>query len=223
MRNTKIVVALAAALLSTSAYASFDKVAAGVNIGTQGLGIEARTPIIENLYGRLGVNYASFKGKANNGVVDLKSKLHLLTAPVMFDYHPVDGSGFRLSAGLAYNGSYLEGKAAPTSNVTIDGRTYTPAQMGSIKAKLTLGNKIAPILSIGYDSSLVSDSNWSFNAEFGAMYSGKVKMKVTASGLLGSDAQMISDLNRDANKGLDKAQKYLKWYPILSIGLKYKF
>lgn len=223
MKNTKIVVALATALLSTSSYASFDKVAAGLNIGTQGFGIEARTPIIENLYGRLGVNYASYTSKANNGVVDFKLKTQLLTVPVMFDYHPADDSGFRLSAGLAYNGNHIEGKASPVSNVTLYGHTYTPAQMGSIKAKLTLGNKIAPILSIGYDSSLVSDSNWSFNTELGVMYSGKAKLKVTASGLLGSNAQMISDLNRDANKGLDKVQKYLKWTPIVSVGLKYKF
>jgi len=92
-----------------------------------------------------------------------------------------------------------------------------------VKSKLTLGNNIAPIVSIGYDSSFISDSSWSFNAEAGVMYSGKSKIKVSATGDLANDRDAMNNLNRDANKSLDKVKKYLKFFPIVSIGLKYNF
>jgi hypothetical protein len=55
------------------------------------------------------------------------------------------------------------------------------------------------------------------------MYSGKAKIKVSATGLVANDQKVINDLNRDANKSLDKVKKYLKFFPVVSIGLKYNF
>jgi hypothetical protein len=55
------------------------------------------------------------------------------------------------------------------------------------------------------------------------MYSGKAKIKVSATGELAKEQEVINDLNRDANKSLDKVKKYLKFFPIVSIGLKYNF
>lgn len=218
-----LLIAAATAVLSNYAHAEAG-VAVGINLGTQGIGIESRVSIMESLYGRLGVNYTSFtKGVNNGGGLNYKVKRKFLTVPLILDYHPVVDSGFRLSAGVAYNNHQFTGCVSPVNNVTLSGHTYTPSEIGSVKTKLTLGNKIAPILSIGYDSSLVNDSNWSFNAELGAMYYGKAKLKISASGLSGQDGQLIDDLNRDANKRFDKIKKYLKWYPILSIGMKYKF
>jgi hypothetical protein len=86
---------------------------------------------------------------------------------------------------------------------------------------LEFKSKIAPILSIGYDSSLLDDSPWSFNAEAGFMYAGKAKIKVSASGLLGQQTQTINDVNKDVNKNLDSINKYLKFLPVVSIGIKF--
>ena len=55
------------------------------------------------------------------------------------------------------------------------------------------------------------------------MYSGKAKIKVSATGLAANDQEVIGDLNRDANKSLNKVKKYLKFFPIVSVGLKYNF
>lgn len=76
-------------------------------------------------------------------------------------------------------------------------------------------------MSIGYDSSFISDSSFSFNAELGAMYSGNPKIKVSATGLAANQTQQISDLNRDANKELKKVKNYLRFFPVVAIGFKY--
>ena len=195
--------------------------AIGPKIGLEGFGVEGRANIADNLYGRLGVNYFGYTPKLKSSTLNYKVTLTMLTVPLMLDYHPIDGSGFRVSAGVAYNGTKVTGKSTPAQNVTLYGNTYTPDQIGTVKSTLEFKSKIAPILSIGYDSSLLDDSPWSFNAEAGFMYAGKAKIKVSASGLLGQQTQTINDVNKDVNKNLDSINKYLKFLPVVSIGIKF--
>lgn len=218
---------IAAILASTSAFAEAPRIAAGVNVGLPGIGLEARTPVADNLYARLGVNYFNYKHSNNDGKIKYDLDLNLTTAPLMLDYHPFDNSGFRVSAGVAYNNNYLSLKSTPSAPVTLYGRTYSAAEIGHIKGKLKLGRNVAPILSIGYDSSLMYDSAWSFNAELGVMYAGKPKLDVSTSSKVISQArqaQLKSDIEADSKKQFAKdAQKYLKYYPMISVGVKYNF
>ena len=223
---TKVISTLGfCALLSTTNYAlanDFDtKFAIGAKVGTTGIGIEGRSPITEKLYGRFGVNYFHYNHKVGDSKLDYKGKLTLLSVPFMLDYHPVETSGFRLSLGVGYNGNKVTATATPNKSITLYGNTYTPQDLGKVTSKLTLGSKIAPILSIGYDSSFISDSSFSFNAELGAMYSGNPKIKVSATGLAANQTHQISDLNRDANKELKKVKNYLRFFPVVTIGFKY--
>lgn len=224
--TTKVVISLAIpALLSTTSYANVNAgdslLAIGAKVGTTGIGIEGRSPITENLFGRLGANYFQYSNEVGDSKLDYKGKLTLFSVPIMLDYHPVEDSGFRLSVGIGYNGNKVKATAVPNKSITLYGNTYTPAQLGTVTAKLTLGNKIAPIVSIGYDSSFISNSPFSFNAELGAMYSGNPKIKVSATGIAANQHQQISDLNRDANKELKKVKNYLKFFPIIAIGFRY--
>jgi len=226
IKITKTISILAvSALLSTTVYAGTrDSIfALGAKVGTAGVGIEGRAPIVGNLYGRFGINYLHYNHSLDNGALGYKGKLTFLTIPLMLDYHPFDNSGFRVSAGVAYNGNKISATAKPNKTIALYGHNYSKAELGTVKSKLTLGNKIAPIVSIGYDSSFMSDSAWSFNAEAGIMYSGKAKIKISATGVAANQKQKIDDLNRDANKSLNKVKKYLKFFPIVSIGFKYNF
>lgn len=86
-------------------------------------------------------------------------------------------------------------------------------------AELTLGNAIAGVASIGYDSSFVSNGPLSFHAELGAMYTGKPKLSVSSTGIGG--AAFLNEYKKDADKAFKDVEKYLKIYPILKIGVKY--
>ena len=61
------------------------------------------------------------------------------------------------------------------------------------------------------------------NAEAGIMYQGKEKIKVSATGYAAQQQSTIDDLNRDANAALKRVKKYLKFFPVISIGFKYNF
>jgi hypothetical protein len=108
MHNYKKFIKIAA--IMTTFVASLDNsyaasgFAIGPKIGLEGFGVEGRANIADNLYGRLGVNYFGYTPKLKSSTLNYKVTLTMLTVPLMLDYHPIDGSGFRVSAGVAYNG-----------------------------------------------------------------------------------------------------------------------
>ncbi len=53
------------------------------------------------------------------------------------------------------------------------------------------------------------------------MYAGKPKLTVTSTGLATDNAK--DQIKADASKGLKKIEKYLKFFPIVSVGVKYAF
>ena len=219
-------VAITAMMATTSLASDRDlnnKLALGAKVGTTGFGVEGRMPVTESLYGRFGVNYFHYSHALDKGALNYKGKLTLLTVPLMLDYHPFEGSGFRLSGGVAYNGNKVSATALPNKSVTLNNHTYTAAELGSVKATLTLGQKVVPVISLGYDSSFVSDSRVSFNAEAGFMYLGTSKVRVSANGVGASNQSLINDLNQDANKSLKQVKNYLRFFPVVSLGFKYNF
>ena len=213
-------IVVSTSILSTPVFA--DSVAIGPKIGSLGYGAEARVGVMENTFARLGFNYFSYSHDYNDGEINYKGKLTLATAPLMLDFHPFN-SGFRVSAGVAYNGNKITIKATPEKSAIINGRTYTPQEIGSISGTVKMGSGAAGLLTLGYDNSLNgSSNNFSFDFEAGIMYTGTPKATVSSSGLASTQPQFIADLEADANKNFKK-QTVLKLYPVLSIGMKYSF
>lgn len=206
---------------------SSKKFAVGPIVNTAGIGIEGRLGIQDNLFLRASVRGFTYSEQMGiKGELHFKPKLTLLTVPVMLDYHPIDNSGFYVSGGVAYNGNKLSAKAVPSAPITLYGRTYTTAEIGSVGASLKFGNAVAPIMSIGYDNSLTSDSSVTVNMEIGAMYAGKPKLKVSSTGIVGNALRangLHDDITREAKSELKKVEKYLKWYPLLGFGVKFNF
>lgn len=221
MKNLKQFSAVLAVstMLSSSALADKAFVAVGLNLSTTGIGAEARTPIADGFYGRIGANYFKYSRSFTDGEIKLKGDLTLLSAPIMLDWHPFDYSGFRLSAGVAYNGNKVKANGTAAQGARINNKYFTSAEVGSVTAELTLGNAIAGVASLGYDSSFVSNGPLSFHFELGAMYTGKPKLSVSSTGI-GGDA-FLKEYRKDADKSFKNIEKYLKFYPILKVGVKY--
>jgi len=247
MLKTASCVAVAAAL-SSSAFA--DTIAVGPKVSTQGIGAEARMPVMENGFVRIGANYFKFNNDHTiknfgseladeigapgefNFDLDFKGKVTLMTVPVMFDYHPFDNSGFRISAGIAYNGNKVDikgtiknpaainantGQLTALNNINVDNR------VGTVKGKVKIGSSVGGLLTLGYDSSFVSQNPLSFNFEAGIMYTGKPKLTVSTTGDVLSDEEARAYIQKKARKEFKSIDKYLQFYPVLSLGVKYTF
>ena len=63
-------------MLSSTAYAMDGSVAFGPRAGIQGIGLEARTKITENFFGRVGFNYFEYTKNFNDGQINLKGTFH---------------------------------------------------------------------------------------------------------------------------------------------------
>lgn len=223
MKNIKKFATIVAVstMLSSSAYAADSMIAVGPKLGTQGIGVEARAAISDNIFGRVGINYASISSSnLESSEIKSKANLKLLTVPVMVDWHPFENNGFRLSAGIAYNDNAIKGTAKQTKDTTLFGTKYTADQIGSVSTKVKLGNNIAGIATIGYDSSFLGSSAWSFNCEAGVMYTGSPKISVSSTGTGG--AIVKEAIEKDINKN-NKDIKKLRLFPVLSLGFKYSF
>ncbi len=218
---------LAAALLAASTAPAFaGDIAAGLVAGTAGLGVEATYGLTQdiNLRGTLrGFNY-SYDFTEDN--IRYDGDLKLRNGGVTVDWFPFGGS-FRLSAGAMYNGNEVKATAKPTTlpaTYNIGNNTYEID--GEVKADIDW-RKFAPYLGIGWGNAVAKNSNWSFSFDLGVMFTGEPNTDLTATGTVNgipveNDAQFQNDLAAERNN-LNDEIKDAKFYPVIQLGVHYKF
>lgn len=212
--------AIASVKADQSVFSSNGNWSAGIGVSTLGIGANVGYKFNESFKVRGVVNYFQFTKKFSDDELSLSAKFRLFTIGLLGDWHVMQ-NGFRITGGLVYNGNRLNLKGTPSRNLTVNGRTYTPAEIGEANATFDF-RKIAPYIGIGYDSCHASKTGLSFTADLGVLFQGKVSGKVNSiSGRLKGDAQAVNDVKDDITKTLNKS--WIKTYPVIAIGLSYKF
>lgn len=209
--------------LTTVAHAEVDVTG---HVGTTGIGFHARLPINENFSARLGLGYLGYNthGSTDNLNYDLDLKAN--TYDALLDWYPKKESEFRVTGGLSYNGNRIDVRARPNAsgNYTLQGNTYSAASVGSVTGKVDF-NKIAPYLGVGWGRSSKKERGWSFSGDLGVLVQGSPKTSLRASGCTAGAAvcnQFNADVARENAALQDEVSKF-KLYPVLRIGINYKF
>lgn len=190
-----------------------------VQVGTLGPGLNIGYQFNPYFDVRANVNGLKYSRDIEVNDVKYDADLKLLTAGLLADYYPF-ANGFRLTAGAYYNGNKLSGNGKSTKDYYgIDPNDYG-YQSASVEYK-----KFAPYVGFGYQTN--DDSNWIFTADLGVMYQGKAKVKNTttcySSAVCSALQSQIDAENASQRDDIqDKADK-LKWYPVASIGIGYRF
>jgi opacity protein-like surface antigen len=213
---------MSAMLLATSAQA---EVGVSADIGTTGLGLRLSVPLQKNLHARIGFNYLHYSYSGNTSDVDYDFKLKLQTLEALLDWFPM-ASQFRVSAGLVYNGNQIDavGKSNNTGSYTLNGNTYNASNAGRIDGQVDF-RKAAPYLGIGWGNALAKDKGWGFTSDLGVLFQGSPKTSLTNSGCTFSNAQcaqLASDVAAENAKLRDEADSF-KFYPVVRVGVSYKF
>ncbi len=194
---------------------------AGLGVSTLGVGANVGYKINNSFKIRGVANYFKLNKSINDGDITLKAKLQLFTIGLLGDWHFLQ-NGFRLTGGLVYNGNKLNVHATPSSSHNYNGRTYTPQQIGEVKGTVKF-RPIAPYLGLGFDSGHECNSGFSFNADLGVLFQGSARGKIKSiSGTLASNTQAVDDVKKDVVKAINK-KKLIKYYPVISLGVSYKF
>jgi len=193
----------------------------GINprLGTLGYGIELSAGVSEKLSLGLGFNNASSKRQANTEGVDYEFDLRLRSAELLANYHPFAGA-FRLRAGVLLNRNEfrMTGKPDGSQNYEFNGTPYTAAQVGSLTGKLSF-KKSAPYLGLGLGNR--PNGSWGLTFDLGAVYQGKPKLGLEATGAA-ANPTLAADLEAERQQA-EKELESFKWYPVLQLGLYFRF
>lgn len=196
-------------------------VAVAAKAGTLGIGAEATVGINETFNGRIGFNVFSIDHDDTYNDVDYEFDVDLFSLPVLLDWHP-NGGGFRVSVGAMVNGNEASGEGQAANGVfTIGNTVYSAAQVGTLKADVDF-NGFAPYLGVGYGNAVGKGNKWSFFFDVGVAYQGSADVTLTANGPIAGDATFQSELEKE-RQDLEDDMDDFQFYPVIAIGVSYKF
>lgn len=224
--------AVTIAILTFCPAVSFaDNLAVSAKAGSLGFGVELTKVIADNVTGRAGLNAFDYNKNISKSTVNYDMGLQLQTVTAIADWYPSRGI-FRTSAGLFYNNNKASLNAWPaTGSYIINNVTYAAADVGSMQGSMAF-NSLAPYFGIGWgnpvakDKAKGEDRGWGFVADIGVMYQGtpRVTLAGTCSAALTivQCAALKSDISGEQIK-LQSALNDFTWYPVVSIGVSYRW
>ena len=216
----KIIIAIALFLFGFSTTGYAQNISLGVKASTLGLGLEAERPFSDLLSGRIGVNYFTYDYSGTEDDIDYDFDLNLMSFSALLDWHPFKGS-FRISVGAMYNGNDLDAQAKASDTFDIGDATYTGAELGTLKGKIDYDD-IAPYLGLGWDTSFGKNKAFGFLFELGVVYQGSPKVELSADGPIANDPIFQNELAKEESNLQSDLDNY-KLYPVIAIGLSYRF
>ena len=238
--------ALAAAVASPALAEETNGWRVGAHGGTAGVGASAAWDFHDKLAVRAIANRFNYDRKETVSGKRYKGKLELANFGLLLDWHPFD-NGFRVSGGAILNRNEINARAT-SETLNLGG---TPYGRGEVDAKVDFRN-FAPYLGVGYDGGR-GKKGFSFFAEAGAMFQGKARLtgKGNVMGTAGDlrnqrcdftisrngqanitggaavcmtmMADPLRDSIRQEHEKLNDKLKNFKVYPVVALGVIYRF
>jgi hypothetical protein len=216
---------IAGALFNAAAQAD---TGVSVGLGTAGLGLHLSAAVSDKLNARFGVNALNYSFNDTSSSVNYDFKLKLQTFDALLDWFPMEGK-FRITGGVAYNGSKIDGTAKPNGNgtYTFNGQTYNNSDIGSVNGNIKF-RTAAPYLGVGWGNPVAKDKGWGFSSDVGVLFQGSPNATLTAtcgataSSAPGGCATLQSNVAAQQASLNDTMSSY-KYYPIVRIAVTYKF
>ena len=249
MKYNKHIIKLSSVLvLLSSVYAlpsfaetSKESTGAGVilKLGTLGPGVEFDYSFNKNWNFRLQANGYTYSDTFEEDDIDYEGEIKLSSYGALIDWRPFTGA-FRMSGGLYSNGNELNGIAISSGNeifeigdVEYQGVADDPL---TLNTTVKLGGSTAGYLGLGWGNS--SSSGWLFSFEVGVLLSGSPEVGLG----FGGSAQQVNnpEITFDVNGNSPEAQQFqneiaievknledeisdFEYYPVISVGIGYRF
>ena len=215
-----ILIAITTSTILTAGLASAEgNLALGLKGGTTGLGLEATYNVAPwlNLRGT-GTGYL-YSNTFSGEEFDIDSTLRFGFAGVLADVHPFSGS-FRVSVGAMVNLIEVNSSA---DNITVDGDELPNADFS---AKLDYPT-FAPYVGLGWGN-VFRGGRLSFMVDLGVIYTQLPEFSVTGSSgdadpVVEDDFQeVLSEFQAEGRTAINDLE-WLQFWPVVSLGLSYRF
>lgn len=225
MNFAKSAFGIAAGLLLASGAQA--QVAVSADIGSTGVGAYLIVPMETTISGRFGVHTLNRSKDQSAGSVQYGTKASLRTADILFDWFALEDSGFRMTAGVVYNGNKLEASGRPNEdgNYRINGKTYSAADVGTLNGLVEF-RRAAPYFGLGWGNPLaITKKKWHLVGDLGVFVQGPPKVKLVSLGCTTSQTvcrALATDVAAERARFEDEID-FAKIYPVARIGVAYRF
>lgn len=229
---------VASAQENTNIFGIGNRVALGVGVGTEGIGIDAAVPITKYLQARVGVNIVpnininttatvsgDYQGTSFSGDMDVTGKFSRTTFDVKLDCYPFgNSSSFFVTGGLSFGGGDLlaiSGHSDQLKQEIATGKSYgieigdynIPVdENGDVNGGIKVKN-VRPYLGLGFGR-LIPKKRFGVRFELGAQFQGSPTVY----------ADGVGDLNKvigqETDDDISTFMDYLKVYPVLKFSIR---
>ncbi len=213
--------------MSSAALAQADNTSVFAKASTLGFGGGVAYGLSERVNVRVGYLMLNFEADIHTDDYDYDGRFKLGGAETILDWHPF-GNGFRLSAGIIFSRNKIDLEARLDDVVTIGGRNYVIDDLADMSGDVEF-NPVTPYLGLGWGNFIGTGNRWSFFIDAGAQYYGSPSVSLHADcSPLGNSVAPTACRGLDAavekeENDLNYEVKDYKWYPVLNIGLAYRF
>jgi len=206
------------------------EVALAAKASTLGLGAELTIGLAPQLNARVGANAYTYSDRREASDILYDGEAKLRTGTALLDWHP-GGHGFRLTGGVVYNDTTIEGSSLPPASgiYNIGGVPVPTALVGTLDAKADF-DPLVPYAGLGWGNAVSGDKKLGFFVDLGVIFQGKANVTLTpiipANSPINTTpgARQALDvlLRREEQDLEDQAADYDR-YPVIAIGFSYKF
>ena len=209
-----------------------DNIGVTAKFGTLGFGLDVTKNITSDINLRANINKGSLNLDATDSEVIEDGSFELESAGILVDYYPFK-NGFRFSSGLYYGNNQVDvSSIEEENNILIGSHHYDLTKDTKTHVSIDMSG-VAPYVGLGWGNTILSSSKWSFNVDVGVLYQGSVKTSFNMSGTaiehnsgetinLSTNQQFLKDA-RDEKLSIKQDTEGLEWYPVVSIGVAYRF
>jgi hypothetical protein len=216
-RTIAFALTLAAAVsASAPARAAAQTAGIGIRAGTLGLGADIAVALTERVVARGGIGVSPIDPDATFSEIDVTAEL-----PTWYnaglDFY-LNGA-VRLGAGVLLKPSDPTLRGVFTQDQEIGGQTFTPQEIGTLIGVINSRGP-APYVLIGFGKHTTPGTG--LYVDFGVALMGEPQFELDArGGTLNSQSGAFRDaLDREAQEFEDDAAAYLRFWPILNLGLR---
>ncbi len=192
-----------------------------LKVGTLGVGLDVSKVLYKDYLNiRFNINSYSYASKIDNNPYNL----NLQSYGLLLDYQPF-ANNFRISSGLYSNNNALNINAGSTLN--LNNQTYNSTQYGNLSGGVSY-SQFAPYLGIGYGSNAVASKErkgFYLLGDIGVLMSTPtVNLNATCTMSSASGCNTFyNNLATEKQTIQNIINKYGSFYPVLDIGIGYRF
>lgn len=191
--------------------------AAGVSLGSLGIGAEVSYAINSKFGARTGINYLKYEFSnipyKDHPEVEASNTFKTGAISLTGDYF--FHKNWRVSTGILISLIHGQRDYYAIEPIPIQDITATEEEFGTMKVEVT-PNKVAPFISMGFGKGISHSKTVSFNVDLGVAYTGQMKASFTADGML------LPSASEKQERQLEDNLKQLQFYPMISFRLNFK-